>query len=787
MPLHLDRLRTSLWQAYRAARSHPGASLGAVSLLAAGIGLATAIFSLGDPYLWKGLPYSRPGELIVLTLRRDLARPIDWTSPSQDLPTLRELEQRTDLFAAVAAYRRTGALRVGTGMGSAFVQLAEVSPNFFRVLRGTADLQGREVGTSGVVLTAAAASRLGSNRTLQGSPAPGEARSPLVVEAVLPAGFVFPSDRWIAPVDAMVPWAENLPGGARGPIDQLTVIGRVKPGVALPAIGATLRAQLRNASGLVIDVRTIDAYMTRSVRPLALGALAAAVLLLAICCANVANLLLARTLSRREEMLTRSALGASRADLVRLELGEVGMLVGAGAALGWWFAHYCVRGTLVFLPEQYAALGAPSVSGRAAAFAGLAGAAAMLTALVPVGALARIAGGDATLAPAGPNSARWSRVVRFALTAGQSALAMVLVTGGALLARSSLNLATQDAGFSREPVVASVSYPDDYAGAPMEEEIGATVRGLRQLPGVQMVGAASGPMLDRYLFFGNAEVRGQAVSVMMKSISPDYVGAIGAEVVAGRALRASDRGGVLINQTLARSHWSATSPVGESIVENGTPRTIVGVVRDAFDVSFDRRPDPTIYSLLQGPEGCSPDCNRVSYVLRSSDRPDRLDLPIRRLLARLNPDAVVVEVSSLGDRLSGSVKHRSFATVVLGLFAASSLVVCGSGLLALVAFTVARRTREIAIRVALGARRPHIVALAVREVSSAVLVGLAVGVVADCWVSSYLKRLLYGVAPGDWTTVGWAALVIMTMAAAAALPPCLRALRLSPSDALHFE
>ena len=203
-------------------------------------------------------------------------------------------------------------------------------------------------------------------------------------------------------------------------------------------------------------------------------------------------------------------------------------------------------------------------------------------------------------------------------------------------------------------------------------------------------------MVNRMIIFGSVIVRGQPVDVMVKPVTQGYFAAVGSTFTAGRAFRADENAGIVVNETLARRCWPDHSAVGEPVGHEST-RYVVGVVRDAFDYALDRPSQPTVYSLLLNPGGCTGNCNNVNYVVRTQSSLSEVATAIRLAVNGVNRDSVVLELNGLDERLAGSIKDRSFALLVLGLFAVAGIAICCAGVAGIVAFLVRRRTRKIAI------------------------------------------------------------------------------------------
>jgi len=327
-------------------------------------------------------------------------------------------------------------------------------------------------------------------------------------------------------------------------------------------------------------------------------------------------------------------------------------------------------------------------------------------------------------------------------------------------------------------------------GVPLRGDIDETLDHLRHLEGVQTVAAAVGPMVDRSNTMSVIGVRGRSMPVAFKSVTPDYFDVVGSRLLAGRSLTARDRNGVavVVNETFARRFGSSEGALGV-VLSGSPPSEVVGVVRDTFDVALDAAPAPTVFVLLEAPwADCVGSCtNVVHYVLRAQIGSRSLDAAVQREVARVNHAAVIAEISPMRTRLVGSIRDKSFATLIFTLFAATSLAVCVAGLVGIVAFTVARRTREIAIRVAIGATPRNVLWMVCHEALRAAMAGAVAGALIGGWLSRTLQHFLYGVQPGDVSTLIVSAAGMLTLSATAAAITASRALRRSPVDALRVE
>jgi predicted permease len=564
---------------------------------------------------------------------------------------------------------------------------------------------------------------------------------------------------------------------------QFSVVARLRRGITPARVQAALNASL-SRSGVVATVAPLSAFMTRRVRPLALGALAAGLLILGIAAANLANLLLARSAFRAREFATRLAVGASRLDLVRLTLAEVGILVIFSSALGLACAQAVLQIAGRIIPAEYAALGAPAVTLRVVACAILSAAFVTLAGLTPTWYVWLRMSPGAIIGHVLPSETRLASLLRCVMVGAQCAISMVLLVTAMLLVRSQLNLETQNTGFAPDVLTVAVSYPPEQADQSLLGDVEASVAALRRLNGVRAAGAATGTVVDDALAATIVRVGGKPELVARKRVTVGFLDAIGARLVEGRALEPADRGkgAVLVNESFVRRHWPKARAVGRQIVVGETTSEIVGVVGDTFDVALDTPPQPTVFNVMEVPFAY-----RVTFAigLTGSSRPSELSL--QRAFTSANPDAVVVEARLLRDRLASSVKDRSFATLVLTVFAIAGIGVCAAGIMGVVAFVVARRTREIAIRVAIGAPPSRVRRLVMAEALVAAAAGSVIGLAGGAVLSRAVASLLYNVSPGDWRTTTAAAVLMVGIVAVASAVPAGRAVRRPPTEALRVE
>lgn len=782
-----DAVSFDALQAWRAVRARPTATLATVAVLALGIGLVSAMFALADPYLFRPLPYPHPEAIAAISLR---ARP-----SGPPVPRLSDWQTRHTLFSTVAAYGDPRTLAIDREGEETTLNAVPVSVSFFELL-GMPPPDGDWIAARNVMpamLSAAAFRRLFPDRDGIGTLLPRVEGGVLRIAGVLPERFLFPSARSRG-VEALVPLAdtplavvESTPSGRGFYSADLAVLARLQPGITPEIVSGALSVPAeRDRPGLAVSAELLTRQLTRRHRPQAFGALAAGLLILLVSAANVANLLLARGAHRTREFAAREALGARRADLGRLVLAELVLLSIAGAAGGLLLAHVAVRVATLVIPAEYVAFGAPSITLRVAAFGGAAALVVMAAGMVPAMAAWRVAS-TALFAQTTAVESRKVRALRFCMTAAQCAVAVILAIGAALLGRSQLNLLNQDPGFQGDTFSIGVLYPAGRPGEALIQDVEATLAKLRAIPGVDGAAATRGSLLDGSVSIsaGGVMLNGRRVAGQIKQVTPGFFDATGTPVTAGRGFTAADRDrATVVNESFATACCEGASPIGLTI-SSTQPLQIVGIVKDMYDGALDQRPAPSVFAPLTVLQ--STGTPRINYAFRTARADRTLIARIEREIRAVNRSARVSEGRTLHERLMASVNDRSFAAMMVGFFALAAIGVTVAGLTGVIGFLIARRTREIAIRMAIGADASRVRLLVLRETLTAAGAGIALGFAAGLWVAGMLEALLYGLTPADPSTLAVAAAVMIAIVALSAWVPAQRALRLSPSEALRRE
>jgi predicted permease len=795
----MDKLRSDLIHAWRALRARPGAALATAGVLSLGIGLVSSMFALADPYVTRALPFADADRLVTLSVG---------TRETTDVPTIEGLRARTDLFAGLAAFDTGDPVSVGPG-GETTLRLLQVSQEYFQVLGVAeppeADWRARpQAAETPVVLTAAASRRVGELgrpgsllRIIDDAGAP-TGRGLRVRDTFAPS-FLFPSSSQLwdgivpLPDGATLVAVERSPAGLLSTRVRLSLLARLQPGVTLEQVAAGLTtappgdSPVLPSRGRVVTAYSVSESMTGRLRPLAAGALGAGVLVLLVCAANVANLLIARGAFRRRELATREALGATAADLGRLVLAEVGLLAVVGVIGGLGVAGAVLAILTQVIPERYVVLGAPDVSARVVAFAAMAGTIVAAAGLLPATAAWRVRA-SALFGQAASGEPRRVRAARFSMTAAQTAVAVVLLVGAMLMARSYVNLLAQDPGYAGDVFAVGVRYPANQVD--WRADVEATVARLRRIDGVQSAAAMKGWLVEN-IGGGFAApavfVDGQQVRGLIKSVGPDFFQTVRGRLIEGRLLAPADENqAAVVSQSFARACCEGRSPIGRRVSwrERSVERSvrIVGVVKDVFDIALDREPTPAAFIPID-------DRTRgmATYVLVARRPGPALAAAVDHEILAVNPGAVVADGGLMRDRLMRSIHDRSFATLIVIFFGVAAIGVSAAGLIGVVGSVVARRTREIAIRMAIGADRTDVRRLVTREAVLASGLGAAVGLSAGGWLSKTMESFLYGVSPADPLSMALAAAALMAIVVAAAWVPARRAMRLSPADALRAE
>jgi len=806
----LDNFARDLKFAGRQMVKNPGYAVTAVFVLALGIGASTAIFAFVDAALLKPLPYKNPYRL--MSVNEGSPSSARWPLSYPDFIDWRRLNHS---FTAIDVYSSKGYL-LRTRSGQEPVRAQEVSGSFFQTL-GVQPILGRDFlpdedrlgGPNVAVLSYGTwLHRFGARRDIVGQTVELSDNAYTVI-GVLPRSFVF------APAGNTEFWV---------PINSLTKhetsrtfynfwgVGRLRDGVTvqmaleeMTAIAKQLHQEYGiDGLGMGASVVPLSEVIVGDVRPILLTLMGAATLLLLIASVNVASLVLVRSESRRRELAVRGALGATRARLIQQFVAEGLLLTGFAGAAGLLVAGGLMRLLARLVPKDMAS-NMPFLEGvglnahTTILLVAVAGMTALLVTATPALRLAsrdmreNLKDGDR-----GFSSRLWARLGAN-LVIVELAVAFVLLAGAGLLGQSLYRMLHEPLGFEPDHLATlSVSAPDTYKG---EQQIAGLYREvaerLSSLPGVQSVGMTNmlpvqcNCPIDRIHFAGRP-YHGEHNDVVERRVSPGYLSTLNAALMRGRYFQDSDDisrpGAAVINEALARKYFPAQDPIGQRIEndEGGRPSVweIVGVVRDIREGPLDVEIAPTEYFPLQQ----APD-HSFNLAVRTRQDAGSMLSDLIKTLRQINPDLGISDEATMNDEIDGTqaaLLHRFAAWLVSG-FAMIALVLGVVGLYGVIAYSVNQRTREIGVRMALGAQRSSIYGLVLRQAGFLTAVGLTIGLICSVATSMLIRNLLFGVYPWDTLTLTGVAALLAVASLAASFLPARRAASVNPTDALRAE
>jgi putative ABC transport system permease protein len=797
-----------LRQAFRTLRKSPGFSALVIIVLAVGIGANTAIFSIVNGVLLRPLPFTDASRLVA----------VDTTTRNEpddtSYPDFLDWRAQTTTLDRLAAY--TGAAVTLTGAGdAASLTCAVVTADLFPML-GVPPLRGRVFGPdddkAGAPRTTILSEGLWTRRFARDPGIVGRSITldgePFVVVGVMPARFEFPIDAedpvqlWM-PVNASrfaAQWATQRNASF------LKAIGHLRAGSDLAAAGAelsTIAGRLaqqypRNKSRGVL-VRPFQHVLVQDYRLGLLVLLGAVGAVLLIACANVANLVLARGSARRRELAVRTALGASRAVLMRQLLAETILLAAAGGVIGALLALWGVEALVRLSPLQIPRLQAVRVDQAALLFTTLASlATGIVSGLVPALQLSATNAGEYLKEGERGGTGMAGARTRTTLVIAELALSLVLLASAGLLVRSLIALQRVAPGFATERAVSmqlllpGARYPDPDAMRAFYRRLRSEVTAM---PGISAAAVTtmlplSGSNIDvGFTIEGRPADPSQRLGAPLFSISPEYLPAMGIPLVRGRAFTERDNDTapavLIVSEAFAAKYWPGEDAIGKRITigyNNSGPREVVGIVRDVKQASLAEPLKPQMYTPFE-----QTPWPFITAVVRTPAAPDAAAASMRAMLARVDPMLGAADIKTLDEFVARSMATPRFTTFLIGSFATIALLLAGFGLFSVMAYSVAQRRREIGIRMALGAPSSEVRAMVVGQALRMGAVGLAVGIAAAFGATRVLGALLYGVTPTDPATfAGVCAMLVFVMVAAAYIP-ARRATRIDPLAALRTE
>jgi putative ABC transport system permease protein len=825
---HLDLLRGDVRYGLRTLRRNPAFTLVAVLALAVGIGANTAVFTIVDGVLLRALPYQSPGELVAIFEKLPNAPVPKFEFSAPDYGFIREAAQS---FSGMFTYRNQ-ALELSGAVESQRVIGARVSPEMFDVL-GVAPVVGRALTADDdrqnakvVVLDYGLWTRAFGRDPLVVGKTLSLDRQPYTVVGVMGARFEFPprgNRRNFQPASVFLPIAYS-PGErqAWGMMYNNTLVARLKPGVTLDQARSELgplSASLLNQyppllqragfiNGLSLPMTSLTDEVVGNTRRLILVLMGAVAIVLLIGCADVANLMLTRAGARQRELALRSALGASPARVVRLLVTEGFVLASMGGLAGLLLAWWSTQAMLSLAGDAVPRASSVAFDRRVVAFTViLAFLTPLLFGVVPaLRAALRSTFGALKETSHAATAGQGRQRLLGSLVVAQFALALILSVGAGLLAHSFIRLLASNPGFRPEHVMtASVQLPSGrYANAQTVKPFyRQAVDALRAMPGVLAAAAGTDRPLhiqERRTFTPDATgVRMPTASRLIAAswVAGSYFEALGIPLKRGRFFteadgRTSERV-VIVSEMLAKRMWPDQDAVGRQlkwgIEESQAPwMTVVGVVGDVNQSALGSEVIPQTYEPIeQQPNGAVNFYRRLNLIVRANgDSPEILS-GIRRAMQRLDPELPLSEAMPAVDVVSESVKPQRFSMTVVGLFALVALGLAAVGIYGVLANSVAQRTHEIGVRMALGADATAVMWSVIRRALMLMAIGVAIGMAGALALTRVMAGLLYEVRPTDGATFTASAVVLAAIAVAASLVPAWRATRVDPLIALRAE
>jgi putative ABC transport system permease protein len=811
------RLIETFWQdlryGVRMLAGKPFFTAVAVLALALGIGTNTAIFSAVNAVLLRPLPFADPDRVVNL-FGASVEEPD--TRGEFSYPDFLDYKTRSQTLEHVAAYLGSGAILSG-GDEPERVTGVDVSAELFPLL-GVEPLLGRvftaeedKIGAPALTVLSYDfwQSRFGGDPALIGQTIKlGGSRT---VIGVMPPGFKFP----LATENPIQYWEPLASPYVARWMDKrdgiiLPLVAKLKPGVSveqaqaeLSQIAASLAAEYP-ATNTNRRIRVISMHddLVRDIRPALLVLFGAVGFVLLIACANVANLLLARATARAKEMAIRSALGASRARIVRQLLVESILLASLGGAAGVLLAYWGLDLLVAMSPAGLPRVEQIGLDARVLGFTLLISVlTGILFGLTPALQASRVNLNEVMKEASRGSSAVGSRKqLRSALVVAEVALSLMLVIGAGLLVKSFARLLSTDPGYDAEGVlvmdlpISSSKYPKPEQQAAFFQQLASRVEAL---PGVAGAGLTTlMPLGQRDIVYSfNVEGRapvspGDEPAARYQIISPNYFEVMKMPLRVGRAFTEQDTAAapqvIIINEAFARRYFPDENPLGKRLLSTEAdqpPREIVAVVGDVRQLGLDQDAVEVMYvSHLQEPT------TRMNLVARSaSGKPADIALALRSAIREMNKDQIIWRTQTMSEMLSSSVASRRFNMVLLGAFAAMALALAAIGIFGVMSYSVTQQTHDIGIRMALGAQKSDVMRMVFGQGLRLVSVGLVLGLFGAFAVTRVLATLLYGVSTTDPAVFAGVAGLLAAVALMACYLPARRAMKINPMTALRYE
>ncbi|HEY6272488.1 MAG TPA: ABC transporter permease [Terriglobales bacterium] len=809
----LDRLLQDLRYGFRMLRKSPGFTLVALLALGLGIGVNSALFSVVYGVLLKPLPYAQGHQLVVL--RQQFAKSNE-DNVGFSVKEIQDYRTQTRSMSQVEEFHGMGFIllddkepqRVRAGVVSAhFFDMLGIRPYLGRFFTEADDVAGADAVL--ILSYPFWKKRYGGDPNVVGRRFRMNDKIHTVV-GVLPPVPQYPQDNDVYMPTVACPWRSSERMIANRNDRMMLLVGRLKPGVSVPAgavdmslIGSRLQQAYPEsypaARGFAAGMDSLQNQLTQDVRPMLLVLLGTAGLVLLIACANVANLALARIMRREQELAVRAAMGASRARLVRQLLTESMLLSLAGGALGLWLASGCLSLLITFVARFTTRAAEVSISLPVLLFT-------MSVSLMTGLAFGSIPAFSQRLdlvksLKENSNAAteKGSRHrMRNLLAVGQVAISFILLIGAGLMIRSFIKLQQVNAGYNGENVLSVrvplnfTKYHEDVDVTRFFDRLAQTLEGK---PGIQAVAVNSGaplapgrPMNNSFAVEGRGVGPGELKpEAAFENASPEAFRLLGVPLINGRFFTIHDTADAplvaIISQGLARHVFPNADALNKRISPDDGKHwlTIVGIVGDVKQYGLDRDPVDTVYL----PFAVNPMADTL--IVKTAGDPMNFVEQVRTAVYSIDPEQPITDVKTLDQLRGDSLAATRLTSLLLGLFAMLALAIAATGLSGVTALLVSQRTREIGIRLALGAQRSQVLRMVMLQETRVILIGLAVGLIGALLVSRVMQALLFKTTVTDPLTFVGVALVLLAVALIASYIPARRVTRVDPMIALRAE
>jgi predicted permease len=804
--VHLAITRRDLFHSARSLLRSPGFTLTAILLVTVGIGANIAVFTLANFVLLRPLPFAEPDRLMRVWEKHPGYNRME-LSPAN----YRDVRDSSKSFTALAAYNGNAMSLVGQGEPQR-VEGASVTANLFSVLE-TRTLIGRtfqekdgQAGAPGTVVLSYSLwqTAFGGDHDIVGK-AVSLDNQPYTVVGVMPHDFRFPTRETLF----WVPFRFQEEAYKDRDDNYLVGIGRLKPGVSpaqaaseLSLIAARLRRQYaKENEGVDIAPVVMRDELTTESRLLLKGLCGAALCVLIIACANLANLLLARSLVRQKELSIRLSLGASRRTILRQLLTE-SLLVGiAGGASATGLAIAALPLLARLVPNALPVQQVPPVDTEMLLFA------LSLTLVTVVGfgvapalRACRTAGLSALKVGVRTGGARNHRA-RSALVAAEVGASVVLLVLSGLLVRALWRVQSTDPGFRTSNILSlrtALPFPKYNKTSTRDQFYGQVLTDVRRLPGVTDAAYISAlPMtwgggIFAVVVDGRSQIRTEGNSASLRFVTPDLFSTLGIPIRSGRSVSESDTADrpyvAVVSESFVRRYWPNEQPLGKHFGFEGHDREVIGVVRDIRARGLERTSEPQVYlSAKQDPDNGLTYYAPKDLVIYSAQLPELLLPAIRQIIHNADPEQPISDVRTMADVVAGETESRTIQMRVLIVFTGVAILLAGLGIYGLLAFTVSMRQQEFGIRMALGAAHGHIFTMVLRQGAYLAMLGLLPGLALAYLAARLLESLLAGVQPADALTFSVAVGLCLITTLLGTLVPALRAVRADPSAVMRAE